>query len=439
MTKRIWANLIVFAVLGVVMTVWALGNVIKFDALTKPFQINAEFESSPGLQPNFDVAYLGVAVGKIKSVHLGDHKVVAVLDIDRGASIPDNVVAAAGRKSAIGEPYVDLSLPAGVTGGPPMRAGAVIPVSRTSVAVSYSSLFAAANKAVQGLNAADLHTLTHELALGWNGRSQSLAQILDSSSQITSTFGQNTELLNSLVGQLTQISGTLATHSGELGTGLDNLTGFTDTLARNSANLVALRDQAPDLISRFNQLLQASMPANECILQSLSAALPVALSQQAMDSLRYESQTSPQLTRVLNEISPKVNGKSNLNIDFVITLQGPKPALEYRSPLPLPTVGSVPACPGISMPVAANGTTSTLSAQSVDAPLPSQTPAPPVALRNTSQRGPLSNPVNWLIYVPPLIALAILIKVMGGAIPLLRPRSLRKPGRRNRDRTTEGE
>jgi phospholipid/cholesterol/gamma-HCH transport system substrate-binding protein len=142
---------------------------------------------------------------------------------------------------------------------------------------------------------------------------------------------------------------------------------------------------------------------------------------------------------VLNEISPKVNGKSNLNIDFVITLQGPKPALEYRSPLPLPTVGSVPACPGISMPVAANGTTSTLSAQSVDAPLPSQTPAPPVALRNTSQRGPLSNPVNWLIYVPPLIALAILIKVMGGAIPLLRPRSLRIPGRRNRDRTTEGE
>ncbi len=146
------------------------------------------------------------------------------------------------------------------------------------------------------------------------GRSQSLAQILDSSSQITSTFGQNTELLNSLVGQLTEISGTLATHSGELGTGLDNLTGFTDTLARNSANLVALRDQAPDLISRFNQLLQASMPANECILQSLSAALPVALSQKAMDSLRYESQTSPQLTRVLNEITPKVNGKSNLNI-----------------------------------------------------------------------------------------------------------------------------
>src|SRR6202022_327565 len=108
-----------------------------------------------------------------------------------------------------------------------LRPGAVIPVARTTVAVSYGDLFAAANKAVNGLNADDLHTLTRELAVGWDGRADSLQKILDSSEQITGTFAQNTELLNSLIGQLTRTTTPLAAHSGELGGGLDDLTAFT--------------------------------------------------------------------------------------------------------------------------------------------------------------------------------------------------------------------
>jgi phospholipid/cholesterol/gamma-HCH transport system substrate-binding protein len=424
MTKRILINLIVFSLLGVVMTVWALRNVLKFDAVTHPYHISAEFESSPGLQPNFDVAYLGVKVGKIKSVHLGNHKIVADLDIDKGATIPGNVTAAAGRKSAIGEPYVDLALPPGTAGDPPMKPGTVIPLSRTSVAISYGDLFAAANKAVKGLNATDLHTLTHELAVGWNGRSHSLAQILDSSDQITSTFGQNTELLNNLVGELTQVSNTLAAHSGELGAGLDNLTTFTDTLARNADKIAQLQKQAPDLVARFNQILAATAPANQCALQSLSSALPVILSKPALDSLEYETKTAPKLVSILNEISPKVNGKSNLNIDFVITLQSPKPALEYPSPLPLPTVGAIPSCPGVSVPPLASGTTASSAKGAKTAgkagAAVAATPSP-VAVRNTSGQGPISA-TDWLIWIPPLVALAILIKVLAGAVPLLRPR-----------------
>ncbi|MGI8332954.1 MCE family protein [Actinomadura scrupuli] len=423
MTRRILINLVVFSVLGVVMTIWALRNVIKFDAVTQPYQISAEFQSSPGLQPNFDVAYLGVKVGKIRSVRLGDHKIVANLAIDKGVKIPGNVTAAAGRKSAIGEPYVDLSPPPSAAGGPPLKPGAVIPLSRTSVAISYGDLFAAANKAVQGLNATDLHSFTHELAVGWDGRSQSLAQILDSSQQITSTFAENTELLDGLVAELTQVSNTLAAHHGELGSGLDNLTSFTGALARNSDKIAQLRKDAPDLLARFNQILAATAPANQCTLRSLSSALPIVLSQPALDSLEYATRTSPQLVKILNEISPKVNGKSNLNIDFVITLQKPKPAVEYPSPIPLPTVGAIPSCPGISVPplaTRADPNPGTGGARAAAGPAPSPSPSS-VAVRNTSGQGP-ADALNWLIWIPPLIALAILIRVMSRTVPLLRPR-----------------
>jgi phospholipid/cholesterol/gamma-HCH transport system substrate-binding protein len=422
-SRRITANLVVFSVLGVLLTIWALRNVVTFDLFKQPYQIKAEFSESPGLQPNFDVAYLGVAVGKIKSVKLGDHKVIATLDIDRGSQIPDNVVAAAGRKSAIGEPYVDLSLPSGSNGGPPMRAGAVIPMSRTSVAVSYGDLFSAANKAVTGLDADALHTVTKELAAGWDGRAQSLQEILDGSSQITSTFGQNTELLDGLIGRLTQLSGTLAAHSGEFGQGLDDLTAFTNALAQANDELVQLQKTAPDLLTRFATVLKSTAQSNACTLQALSTALPAALTPSAISSLHYSQANAPTLVKTLNEISPKVNGRSNLNIDFVITLDKPKPALEYKTPRPLPTIGQIPSCPGVSVPKVAGASSSAASATaSANAASPSPTT---VNVRNAAGRDgePGSGiPPYWLLYLPPLLALAVLIHVGRRAIPLLRRR-----------------
>ncbi len=421
MTKRILVNLVVFSVLGMLLAIWAVRNVITFDWLKHPYQINAEFSESPGLQPNFDVAYLGVAVGKIKSVRLGDHKVIAELDINRGTKIPDNVVAAAGRKSAIGEPYVDLSLPAGASSGPPMRDHEVIPIARTSVAVSYGDLFAAADKAVTGLDANALRTVTRELAAGWDGRAESLQEILDSSSQITGSFAQNTALLDGLISRLTQVSDTFAAHSGDFGQGLDNLTAFTDALARANSQLEDLQKTAPDLLTRFATVLKSSAQSNACTLQALSTALPTALTPAAISSLEYSQANAPTLVKTLNEISPQVNGRSNLNIDFVITLDKPKPALEYKTPRALPTISQIPSCPGVSVPKVAGAS----SSAAADAAAPSPSPTTTVKVRNAAGRDDGTGsgiPPYWLLYLPPLLALAVLIHVGRRAIPLLRRR-----------------
>jgi phospholipid/cholesterol/gamma-HCH transport system substrate-binding protein len=421
MTKRILVNLVVFGLLGVVMTVWALRNVITLQALSQPYRIQAEFESSPGLQPNFDVAYLGVTIGKIRSVRLGNHKIIAELDINKGEKIPDNVTAAAGRQSAIGEPYVDLELPPGATGGPPIRHGAVIPLSRTSVAVSYGALFAATNKAVSGLNATDLKTLTHELAIGLDGRADSLRKILDGTHELTGTFAQNTELLDTLIGEITRTTTTVAAHRDELGRGLDDLTAFTDVLAQSNGELLQLRKTTPELLGRFNDLLARTRQQNECALKSLTAALPRMLSKDAVDSLRYTQQNSPQIAAILKEISPKVNGKSNLNIDFAITLAKPKPAMEYKYPLPLPTVGAIPTCPGVSMPANAVAASAKPGATVQQGAGTRKSSEPAVSARNAAQESHDSGGLGrWLLYALPLIALAILLRTMARAVPEIR-------------------
>lgn len=126
MRNRIYLNLGVFAVLGVVMTVWAFSTIIRLDAIERPYRVSAEFVSSPGLIRGFDVAYLGVRVGKIGDVRLAPGKIVVGLDIDRGIRLPKGATAEVRRKSAIGEPYVELSPPATGVTGPTLAAGDTI-------------------------------------------------------------------------------------------------------------------------------------------------------------------------------------------------------------------------------------------------------------------------------------------------------------------------
>src|SRR5690606_27337320 len=116
-------------------------NVLKLDQIERPYTIVAEFDSSPGLQPNVEATYLGVSVGSVDSVKLRRGHVEVAIHINRGVEIPEGVSAAVRRQAAVGEPYVALDPPAGDTGkmiDPGSRYR--IPLERTSTPLSYGQL-----------------------------------------------------------------------------------------------------------------------------------------------------------------------------------------------------------------------------------------------------------------------------------------------------------
>ena len=408
MTRRIVVNLAVFAVLGVLLTGWALRNVIMLNVPERYYPLSVEFQSSPGLQPGFDVAYLGVGVGKIRSVRLEGKKVVARLDVDRGQEIPGNVVAVAGRKSAIGEPYVSLELPPGATGAPPIRRGAVIPLSRTSIAPSYDELFTAANAAVTGLNAQDLRTFSHELAAGWDGRGDSLRKILDGGGQLAGTFAENSEVIDGLIGELTTTTSVLTAKRGELAGGLGDISQVMDALAKNDAELKQLTDDAPGLLDTFTRILSQTRAQNDCTLKNLGTVMPVILDRRSIESLEYAESHATEMVKVLNMVAPPDEEPASLHIDFIVTGDKPAPAPEYKNLMPLPDVGSVPSCAGVKVPAPEKGTAAKKRA-GASKTSGGQAPADDVAARNAAATKDDPGPSPWLIYLPPLIALAVLI------------------------------
>jgi phospholipid/cholesterol/gamma-HCH transport system substrate-binding protein len=419
MNRRILINLAAFAALGGILVFWALRNVITFDFIERPYQLTAEFSSSPGLHPDFEVAYLGVRVGKISSVRLRDRKVEVLLDIDKGIKIPRDVTAAAARKSAVGEPYVELTPAPGQGNAPALKPGAVIPVSQTSVPQTYGELFGAVNRAMSAIDPGDAGTLVHELAVGWDGRSESLRELIDGADQLTTTFANNSELLDGLTKDLTRITHTLAQHRGELGTGIDNLATLTASLRQVRGQLEELRDRGPDLLSKVNNLVAKTESDYSCMVDALGTTLPQLTTPSQLRNFRRIFTNAPPLVRALNGTFGEEQGEKFMNVYFVFTINK-LAALEYKEPLAQPRAGKIPSCPDGRNPGVVKQKTPATAAPSVTQVAAGQA-APTTAsadpVKNASAEAP-AGPPAWLVYVPPLFALLVLIKVMAGAIPL---------------------
>ncbi|MFG2003743.1 MCE family protein [Spirillospora sp. NPDC048911] len=423
MTRRLTINMGVFALLAVVMVVWAFNNVIRFDFIDRPYHITVEFQSSPGLHPNFEVDYLGTRIGKIDSVKLRQNKVVVKLDIDQGVEIPQGVTAAAARKSAVGEPVVELTPPAGVTpNGPKLKAGTVIPVSQTKVPPKYGDLFGAVINTLKAIKPEDAQVLTHELAEGWSGRENSIRQIIAGSDQLSATFAENSELLDGLTKDFGKITHVLAQNRGDLAAGIDNVAALTAALSEVRGEITRLRDNGPQLLGMFNALLDESGSDLECAVDSLGTLGITKYNPGALGDLRQTLRQAPALKNVLDNIIGTDQGKPVLNVVFLVTLRKTA-TLEYRYPLPQPTARKIPNCPDGRNPLAVKQ--KPYKSKNPGGTIPTHDPsvqkAADMKAKNAANESADSagGPPAWLMYVPPLLALLVLIKVMLGSVPVV--------------------
>jgi phospholipid/cholesterol/gamma-HCH transport system substrate-binding protein len=267
------------------------------------------------------------------------------------------------------------------------------------------------------------------MSVGWSGRSDSLRETIDGADKITSSLAENSALLDSLTKDLTKITHEVAQNRGALGQGIDDLAATTSALSSVRAQLARIRDQGPDLLARVNSLLDASGPDLGCTFDALGTALPKIANGPGLANLNESLALAPSLAQALGDVIGKDHGQYVLNVLFILTLKTTATE-EYKYPLPQPGVAKIPSCrdgrsPGLVKQVS---DPSTALAQVNPTQYPKATAAP-VALNNVSHEG-AGGPPGWLIYIPPLLALLVLIKVMAGTVSLL-------PGHRRRRRSKD--
>jgi phospholipid/cholesterol/gamma-HCH transport system substrate-binding protein len=271
-SRRVLVNLAMFVALFVALASWAVTNVVQLDQIEHPYTIVAEFESSPGLQPNVQATYLGVPVGSIEKVRLEDGHVSVDIDIDRGVRLPEGMTAAVRRRSAVGEPYIALDPPAeDDTPEVDPSSRYTIPVERTSVPLSYGELFESIDGLVAAVPGEDLGVVLDELATALEGRGPQLRQILASADDVTSTLATRTEMFDEMASDITALTSTLAAHRDGIGSGIDDLGLLTQTLAESSDEIATLLAEAPTFGQQVQELLVGTYDNLSCTFDSVGA------------------------------------------------------------------------------------------------------------------------------------------------------------------------
>ena len=342
---RILVNLTFFAVLAVSLGIWAVGNVLQVDLRDPPYEITADFEDSPGLQSGYDVGYLGTPIGRIRSVHLGEGLVEVTLAIDDGHEIPEGSSFAVRRKSAVGEPYVDIIPPEGATtDGPVMEPGDHVPLERTITPLSYSELFAALNDLVASVPEDDLATLLDEMAVALDGRAGSLRQMITSGADALDTFAENADLLERSTASLSRLARVFAEHRAAFSESLANTEAVTGSLAAARADLDRVLTDGSSLATRTADLMAGSGDDLSCTIGGLSSVAAGLDRADVLAALADLLETAPAAAEVFRDVvgqeadGPYIRGTPPLNVG------GMEPVPLYPEPRHLPDVQAVPGC-----------------------------------------------------------------------------------------------
>ncbi|MEV5827660.1 MCE family protein [Spirillospora sp. NPDC052242] len=416
---RIVVNLVFFAVLGVVLAVWALRSIISIDALERPYHVTVEFATSPGLRADQEVTHLGVHVGTVGAVELRDGHVDVRLDLDRGTDVPAGAGARVLRKSAIGEPYIELTPPARPA-KQDLRDGDRIPVARTESTVDYQQLFHGLGETLKAVDPRDARTLVHEAATGLEGRGGSINAIIGDIHRLTETLAADAGTLDALAVELTRLTTTLADRRGAIASGVNDLATVTATIRRNRAHLETVLDEGPGALAEVNELLRRSRPGLGCLLTAAATPSEPLLTAQNSAKIRHVVEMVPTLKALVTDITARDASGAYLRVTPVITVGGHDAPTEYADPRPKP------AAPGLTLcapPAAPSGDTAERDDPARTAPGPRAAPgadpamsARPVDARDEPSAG------DGLPLWPPLAAALVLAAVAARTLRAVRIR-----------------
>ncbi len=357
-SRRVWINLTAFFLLFLLLAAWAVQNVVSLDQIERPYRIDAEFESSPGLQANVEATYLGVHVGSVDAVALAGGHIEVAIDIDRDVRLPEGLSAAVRRKSAVGEPYVALDPPAGADADTPTidpAEGYRIPLERTSVPLSYGSLFTSIDELVTAVPPEDFGTVVHELAVALEDRGPELRQILASADDLTGTLAARSEVLDELATDLTTLTHTLAAERDGIGSAFDDLNALTTTLVDHRAEIEQLLEEAPGFGAQVQELLEAAYADLSCTFADIGTVFrEVGTAERISDLirlLRVAGTARDALDSAL--VEPGEDGAEGpyLGGSFGLVFDDPPPA--YPTPKTLPAAPALASCDAAGAPTRA--------------------------------------------------------------------------------------
>jgi phospholipid/cholesterol/gamma-HCH transport system substrate-binding protein len=207
--------------------------------------IHADFPDSGGIFTNAEVTYRGVTVGRVGELHLTDQGIRVDLNIEdcKHPRIPANAVAAVSDRSVIGEQYVNL-LPKN-DNGPYFTGGEVIAERNNTIPVAAQTLLRNLDGLVTSVDLDALRTAVSELGQLFNGRGDTLGQLMDNLNVLVNAARENLPDTLALIRTVGPVLDTQLTEAPALKTFARNLNLLAQQLKTSDPDIRRLVDDSP--------------------------------------------------------------------------------------------------------------------------------------------------------------------------------------------------
>jgi phospholipid/cholesterol/gamma-HCH transport system substrate-binding protein len=241
-TARIRRQLVVFGVLSLSA---ALMIVFVYAHLPTVFgyhqmRVSAVFSDGAGVYTNGNVTLRGVQIGKITGVSLDPHGVRVDMSVRKDADIGADSRAEIHSVSAVGEQYVDFI--SRQKGGPYLRDGAVVPVSRTAVPSQIADVLDHTDTMLASIPADGLRTFLTEGSKAFANLGPALGSLADSSQSLVDEANANYAQTHQLIDSIGPLLDTQTQTAGSIQNYFRYLANFTGVLRDGDGHL---RDALP--------------------------------------------------------------------------------------------------------------------------------------------------------------------------------------------------
>ncbi|MFC5804636.1 MCE family protein [Streptomyces formicae] len=213
----------------------------------RPYEISAEFADVLSLVPQSAVKVNDVAVGRVTDITLapGSWSAKVTMRINGDVKLPADAYAHLEQSSLLGEKYVQLAPPPRTSTTPAtaaglLRAGAVIPLTRTNRNPEVEEVLGALSMLLNGGGINQIRTIATELNKAVGGNEPEVASVLKRLDTLVTSLDSNKTDITAALDGVNRLSATLATRKQQVGQILTGLSPGLKVLEQQRGSLLTM-------------------------------------------------------------------------------------------------------------------------------------------------------------------------------------------------------
>jgi phospholipid/cholesterol/gamma-HCH transport system substrate-binding protein len=317
----------------------SLQTLPKLDSLSGPFyHLKAVFGNVVNLPASaavregaFQVGYVsGISANNPTSSTQNQYSATITMAIKKSVPLPKGTTAQVQFDTPLGEDFILLVPPSGLTSAVDYLPGSTIPESQTTNAPSVEDVLGALGALLNGGGLNQLQTIIVQTNDALRGNQPKIRSLLSSLSTTVNSFSNNTPAFDRALTAMSTLSQTLNQGSATIVTGIANLTPAVQVLQGETNDF-------NDLISQVDQL---SSVANQVVTQSANGTV---------DTVQELDPVLNQLVGIQQDLAPALGAIGNFEAETPKTAPGDYLQASINANIEVPSVATNDLAPKVQM------------------------------------------------------------------------------------------